>query len=281
MNNKARFDRQILAFGTQGQGQIEIQRIGIVGLGGLGSQVAQALSYLGVRAFVLIDDDSVEVTNLNRLIGSSSKDIGRPKVDVIADHLSSPDTIRIRKNLRSQEALKTLQTCDTIFGCVDSDGPRLILTELASAYERVYIDCASEIILDKERTHISDFGGRIVIGRPGEFCLFCARELDSVAAKIALESPQAKQVRKAHGYGLGPEYPAPSIVSINGIVANLAVTEFLVLTTGIRSPATKLTYKGMRGVVLASQDSRRPDCYNCEYLFGKGESASILRYAID
>lgn len=41
-----RFSRQVLAFGERGQQAIEAQRAGIVGLGGIGAQVAQALAYI-------------------------------------------------------------------------------------------------------------------------------------------------------------------------------------------------------------------------------------------
>ena len=52
-----RWARQVLAFGESGQRKIAAVHAGIVGLGGIGSQVAQALGYLGVRRYTLVDDD--------------------------------------------------------------------------------------------------------------------------------------------------------------------------------------------------------------------------------
>ena len=63
-----RFSRQILAFGEKGQSAIAHTKVGIVGLGGVGSFVAQMLAYLGVNEFLLVDDDIIEESNLNRLI---------------------------------------------------------------------------------------------------------------------------------------------------------------------------------------------------------------------
>ncbi len=79
-----RFDRQILLFGEEGQKKIAAVHVAIVGLGGLGSHVAQQLAYLGVERFVLIDGDIVQKTNLNRLIGATVEDADakRLKVDV-------------------------------------------------------------------------------------------------------------------------------------------------------------------------------------------------------
>jgi hypothetical protein len=53
--------------------------------------------------------------------------------------------------------------------------------------------------------------------------------------------------------------------------------EFIVMTTGIREPARRLTYKGMRSVMTSSGDKRKPDCYTCASC-GQGESANIWRY---
>src|SRR5438552_13194346 len=64
---EARFSRQQLVFGDTGQRAISGKKVGIVGLGGLGTQITQALAHLGVGSFVLVDDDKVEASNLNRL----------------------------------------------------------------------------------------------------------------------------------------------------------------------------------------------------------------------
>lgn len=59
---------------------------------------------------------------------------------------------------------------------------------------------------------------------------------------------------------------APSIVSINGVVASLAVTEFMLTVTGIREPNQLLTYHGRTGKVTVSTDSPAADCYYCKGL---------------
>src|ERR1700694_1397677 len=79
-----RYDRQVLLFGAKGQDRIASLTVLIAGLGGLGSHVAQQLAYLGVRSYTLIDPDSVEPSNLNRLIGATERDVlnKTPKVQV-------------------------------------------------------------------------------------------------------------------------------------------------------------------------------------------------------
>ena len=70
----------------------------------------------------------------------------------------------------------------------------------------------------------------------------------------------------------------PSVVSINGVVASLAVTEFMLRVTGIREPNRLLTYHGRTGKVTVSTDEPVPDCYYCKGLWGTGDRADVQRY---
>ena len=281
--NKNRFARQILMFGEEGQKKIERQKVGIVGLGGVGSQVAQALTLPGVRQFGLIDDDRIDETNLNRVAGAFPPDVGRLKVNVAQDHIlrinPQADVVTFPQNLRTREAIGFLTGCSAIFGCVDHDGPRLVLTELAAAYNIPLIDIATEIFPDAEGQPF-DFGGRVIIARPGDYCLFCADQLDREIAKEELEAPEIQVARRKHGYGLGKDVPAPAVFSLNGSVVNPAVIEFLLMVTGIREPARRLTYKGMRGVMTNSEDKRKTDCYTCGYVRGQRDKANIWQYLL-
>ncbi len=67
--------------------KISTAKVGIAGAGGLGSNVAMLLTRSGVQHFVLIDDDTVEASNLNRQL-FFPRHVGLPKVDALADILS-------------------------------------------------------------------------------------------------------------------------------------------------------------------------------------------------
>jgi len=277
-----KFSRQILAFGEEGQRRIAAVKAGIVGLGGTGSLITQMLAYLGVQEFILVDDDIVEESNLNRLVGASGEDARNktPKIEVAKRVIRSVNpSAKIKsifENLRSEQALDCL--CgepEIIFGCVDNDSARLILTELAAAYEKTLIDSGTEIINTED---FQEFGGRVIVARPGDFCLLCAGEIDTEAARQELESDKEKDCRQALGYGLGEKVPSPAVISLNGIIAGLAVTEFAMLVTGLRPYNRKVTYKGMRGVFRESLDEKKDNCFICKYLVGKREKAGIKRY---
>ena len=66
----SRLDRQSFLGATSEQ-KLAGLTMGLVGLGGGGSHVAQQLAHLGIGRFVLVDPDVVEETNLNRLVGGT------------------------------------------------------------------------------------------------------------------------------------------------------------------------------------------------------------------
>ncbi|MGH1463530.1 MAG: ThiF family adenylyltransferase, partial [Neptuniibacter sp.] len=69
----------------------------VLGLGGLGSPVAMYLAAAGIGELVLVDDDEVELSNLQRQIAHHSKRIGQPKVDSARNTVAAlnPD-VRVR-----------------------------------------------------------------------------------------------------------------------------------------------------------------------------------------
>jgi len=73
-----RFTRQIPLLGPGAHAAIGTLRVGLVGAGGTGSNISLALAYLGFRDFVILDDDLVDTTNLNRLVTADQKVACRP-----------------------------------------------------------------------------------------------------------------------------------------------------------------------------------------------------------
>ncbi len=274
------YHRQVLALGDDGHRKLEQATVGIVGLGGLGSAAAQQLAYLGIRSFLLIDDDTVERSNLNRLIGATPHAIGRPKTDVAAEHIRSinagANVTTLSVNVRSIEALRRLSQCDVIFGCVDTDSGRLILNELANAYLVPYIDCG--VGIEIEAGQIKDAGGRVIVWIPGRPCLLCAKEIDTRIAAEELESAEQREFRKRYGYVTGAFIPEPAVVSLNGVVASLAVTEFLALVAGVRESRHYAFYDMLEQRVVPRVVNIEDQCPAC-CMAGLGTKANLDRYA--
>jgi molybdopterin/thiamine biosynthesis adenylyltransferase len=81
-----RHDRQIRAFGSDGQRRLGAATAAVVGAGGIGSLLIQGLAHLGVGRLIVIDPDRVEPSNLNRLAGATAADArdGVSKAEVAA-----------------------------------------------------------------------------------------------------------------------------------------------------------------------------------------------------
>ena len=130
------FDRNVRALGNAVQNALGNLKIGIVGNGGTGSAVAEQLVRLGVRKFTLIDPDHLSTSNVTRVYGSNRNDAGRPKVEVIADHLrciASDATCRtFPSSIVAENIAKELVCCDFVFGCTDDNAGRLVLSRMAT-----------------------------------------------------------------------------------------------------------------------------------------------------
>src|SRR3569832_1520072 len=84
-----RYARHIVLrdIGGPGQNKLKAARVLMVGAGGLGAPVLLYLAAAGVGTIGIVDDDTVSLSNLQRLVVFKTVDIGRPKVDVAAGAL--------------------------------------------------------------------------------------------------------------------------------------------------------------------------------------------------
>ena len=94
------FSRTELLLGKEAMEKLFSSRVAIFGIGGVGGYVCEALVRSGVRAFDLIDDDKVCLTNLNRQIIATRKTIGKYKAEVMKERILeiNPDAdVRVHK----------------------------------------------------------------------------------------------------------------------------------------------------------------------------------------
>ena len=268
-----RFSRQAQAFGAIGQAAIAATRLGIVGLGGTGSVVAQQLALLGVRSFELLDPDRIEESNLNRVVGATSSDIGRSKVDVASAHIRhinpSAAVRALQVDVRHTESARILLDCDFLFCCTDSQGSRAVLTQLAYQYLLPMIDLGVAIqVVGTEVSHIS---GRVQMIGPELPCLLCGGVLDAEAVRRDLLSDAA---RAADPYIQGARVEQPAVISINSAAASMAVTMFLAAMTEvpIRTRYQRLYLES--GRVSPTVVEQQPGCPNCspQGALGKGDT---------
>jgi len=139
------FDRVERLIGSSNLELLKQKRVGVVGLGSGGGFVALTLAMSGVGNFVLVDDDTLENTNIVRHV-ADSRFIGRPKAEAVAELIRSrnPDAqIEVRVG-RIEQNMDVLDNLDLLVSGVDGEGPKYVLNQaclkrnLPAVYAGVY-----------------------------------------------------------------------------------------------------------------------------------------------
>lgn len=270
-------DRQVRAFGAAGQQRLNKLTVGIIGLGGTGSIVAQQLAHLGVKRFMLVDPDTVEITNLNRLANASPSDVGQPKTDVAKRYIQlvSPDANvqTLIGDVTRVSVARRLTSVDILFGCTDSHGSRAVIQQIAYQYLVPCIDMGSTIIASNGKvTHIH---GRIQMLTPGMPCLTCSQLLD---ANEVRRDMMTEFERKSDPYIVGAREPAPAVMSLNATVASLAVTMLLNTVTEMGGNVRHLLYNAMTSSLRPIAPTAQKNCFICSNagVLARGDDNALM-----
>lgn len=268
-----RFRRQAAWFGDEVQRILAQLRVGVVGLSGTGSHVVQGLALLGVNDYVLVDSDKVAQENLNRMPIATAADIGLPKTLVarrFITGLAREATVRsVTGAVGSHpEAERALASVDIMFGCVDNDGPRLLMNRLAVAHAIPYFDVATGIYPIE---HGYAAGGRLALTLPGHACLACTDELDLEEVRTYFTSDEELCRQLALGYVQDRPGESPSVGSLNGVIAHSALNELLMLVSRDRDVTLRVDFdlmgddKANRGPYLLPRRNvvPRSGCVEC------------------
>jgi bacteriocin biosynthesis cyclodehydratase domain-containing protein len=133
-HERERFDRQLLylrqvataaAPADALQRRLRRARVVVLGCGGLGTWTAWSLACLGIGSLVLVDDDRVDASNLNRQLLFAAADVGRPKADVARERLLAFDPALDVRALRRRVAgpddvAELVAGADVVLGLADS-----------------------------------------------------------------------------------------------------------------------------------------------------------------
>lgn len=272
IDNDPMFDRQVRAFGSQSQAILKKLKVGIVGLGGTGSIVAQQLAHLGIEQYLLIDPDVVEASNLNRLAGATPTDTGDPKVAVAERYIrsirSNAKVFSIQGSVLDAKTARLLVDTDFFFCCTDSHGSRAVLNQLAYQYLLPCIDMG--VSISSKEAIVTHITGRVQMLSPGLACLTCAGLLDADAIRYDLMSSYQRQTDP---YFIGNGQPEPAVMSLNSTMASLAVTMFLGAAIGVPSEARYQIYNGITGKIRIVTGVADQTCVVCSKMgaLGRGD----------
>jgi bacteriocin biosynthesis cyclodehydratase domain-containing protein len=257
----ARFDRQLpylAETGDPGAAQLRLRdaTVAILGCGGLGTWALGALAGAGIGRFVLIDDDVVELSNLNRQVLYGAADVGLPKADRAAAWLRGFDPgVRVdahRRRIGGAEELRALIAgADLLVQTADSP-PYSIVRWVDEACRALGIP----YVLGGQRPPVVRVGPAIV---PGRTACFACREMalrrefrhyDELAAQRDAAPPRA--------ITLGPA---------SGIAGALVGLQAMHLLLGRAVPAAgRALLLDMRTLATTWEPwERLPDCPACHH----------------
>jgi tRNA A37 threonylcarbamoyladenosine dehydratase len=136
-------ERAELLFKEEGLQKLKKAKVMVVGMGGVGSFVAEFLARAGVGSMTIVDGDTVDITNINRQLPALHSTIGKAKVQIVGDRLMdiNPELnlVRIEEFISPERAHEIITgDFDYILDCIDSITPKVNLI-LAAKRKRVKV----------------------------------------------------------------------------------------------------------------------------------------------
>ena len=271
-------DRQVRMFGAAGQAVLSMSKVAVVGLGGVGSLVAEYLARLGIGHLVLVDPDLIEDTNLSRVVGATSADVKAKlsKAQIAVRHARemAKNTVidAISEDITKESVAETLRDCDFIFLAADSMRARLLVNALVHQYLIPAVQIGAKVRPNTSGS-LEDAMSAVRHIRPRHGCLWCNGLIDPV--QLAIEA-KTDEERKDQAYGVNA--PNPSVITLNAVAAAHAVNDFLFDFLSIRSQKNDTAYqhfhflKGTSQHVIPRRDS---NCSECGHRFGMGDAMEL------
>ena len=241
-----RYARHILLdeFGIDGQARVNAGHALIIGLGGLGSPVALYLAAAGVGRITLVDDDTVDLSNLQRQIAHSTTRMGQDKVASAARAMRdiNPDIAIDIEARRVNRVLldRWLPTVDVVIDCCDNFDTRHLVNAACVAHAKPLVSGAA-------------------IRFDGQLSVFDTR--DAASPCYACVFPAEAVIEETRCAVLGVFGP------VVGVVGTLQANEALKLLAGVGTPLTGrlLMFDGRCTSFDTVQLRRDPDCKICNH----------------
>lgn len=239
-----RYSRHILLneIGLEGQEQIQAAHVLVIGAGGLGSPVALYLGSAGVGQITVVDDDTVDMTNLQRQIAHTVDRVGSPKVDSIKAAIAQLNP-GVRVNGLQQRADARLLTdlaakADVVVDCCDNFSTRHAINAACVTHKKPLVSGAA-------------------IRFDGQLTVYDARDATSPCYACVFPADATFEETRCATMGVF----APLV----GVVGTMQAAETLKLITGVGRPLTGrlLMIDGRAMEFTEMRTSRHPGCAVC------------------
>jgi len=252
-----RYDRQIL-IKNWNQGKIRKSRVVIVGMGALGTIASASLAMAGVGELILVDYDTIEITNLNRQLLFHTEDVGKSKVQVGEEEL-----IRINPDLKVTALDMKIQ--DVPSEVLES--ATVIVEGLDTFQDRRWVN---SYIIEKNLPLVSGgmfgFLGNLQVIQPRvSACLECQSLIPEEELQKAC-TPLGEQ-RKQKRNDQSESDDIPSVSSVSFVIGGLMAQETLKIILDLPPIKDYLFWDGTTGVFTSVELARREDCFVCSEEF--------------
>lgn len=235
-----RHDRAARAIGRDALEKLQDIHIVVVGLGGLGSVIAELLADYSVDELTAVDPDVIEESNLPRLAYAGHPGhVGLPKVGVLKDYLATmAPGVTVHPVMQEVEDVgHLLHQADLVVAGVDQVTTRMWLNQFAVEHGMPYID-AGVVITTDDDGRVETMEGcvqRIVPGKSK--CFDCLDRGDPERAQIERLSEEERQQRLDEGYLDEDDLlPQPAVNPLNYETAAKAIRIAAKHITRYRNP---------------------------------------------
>jgi tRNA A37 threonylcarbamoyladenosine dehydratase len=142
-----RFGGVTRLLGAHAHARLRAARIGVVGVGGVGSWAAEALARSGVERITLIDLDHVAESNANRQIQALDHEFGKAKVVAMAQRIEAinprAQVTRIEEFITEHNASELMRDLDLVLDCIDQVSAKVALIVHARAIGLRVVTCGA------------------------------------------------------------------------------------------------------------------------------------------
>lgn len=173
-----RYSRHILLdeIGIEGQQRLLASHVLVIGAGGLGSPVAMYLGTAGVGRLTIVDDDTVELTNLQRQIAHTVARLGQPKVDSAAATVQAinPDVrvVGLRERAGAARLNDLVAAADLVVDCCDNFATRQAVNAACVRHARPLVSGAAIGFDGQVSVYVTDRRDQRDAAHPCYACVF-------------------------------------------------------------------------------------------------------------
>ncbi|NPD89103.1 MAG: ThiF family adenylyltransferase [Asgard group archaeon] len=259
MPDDNRYSRQSLIPGWD-QTTLDNSTVILIGVGAIGSYVATILASSGIGKLVIIEFDSIELSNLNRQLLFREEDLGKPKAEVASKRLKeiNPE-IEIEFYHKKMEEVKAsvYEKADVIIGCLDTFIGRRWISSMA-------IRVKKPLILGGMFAFLGDV--QVII--PYKTACFECQPLVPDEELAQACTPFGEERKKDRGEEEEVEAKLPAVATLSSIIGGMIAQESLKLILELGAPLENyMFYDGLNNATTIIPLARTEDCPACGELY--------------